>query len=482
MSALYTDVSLFLNGEWIPSSTGQGIAIHNPATGAILGQVSHASLEDLERALDAAERGFKTWRKVSAFERGQLLRKTASILRTKVEHIAPLMTQEQGKPLLESRAEILSAADTIEWFAEEARRIYGRVIPARSEGVMQMSLREPVGPVAAFTPWNFPISQAARKLAAAIAAGCSVILKGPEEAPASCAELVRCFADAGLPPGVINLVFGTPSEISNHLIADSRIRKVTFTGSTAVGKQLASLAGLHMKRITMELGGHAPVIVCEDADVDSAVKLLSTAKFRNAGQACICPSRFLIHEQVYSQFLDAFTSAVSSLKVGDGLREGITMGPLANPRRLAAMTDLVGNARASGARLAAGGNRIGNLGCFFEPTVLVDVPSNADIMNNEPFGPVVAMTTFNSLEAALTEANRLPYGLAAYCFTRSLRTANELASKIESGMISINHFGLALPEVPFGGIKDSGFGSEGGSEALESYLSIKFVSQTGASA
>lgn len=477
---MYNDVSLFLNGQWLPSSTGRALPILNPATGAVLAQVSHASIEDLDCALDAAEHGFKTWRKVSAIERGQVLRRAAAIVRSRVDDIAPLMTQEQGKPLSEARAETLSAADTMEWFAEEARRIYGRVIPARFSGITQMSLREPVGPVAAFTPWNFPISQAARKLSAAVAAGCSVILKGPEEAPASCAELVRCYADAGLPPGVINLVFGTPAEIANHLIPDSRIRKVTFTGSTTVGKQLAALAGAHMKRTTMELGGHAPVIVCADADVDSAVNLLSIVKFRNAGQACICPSRFLVHEEIYPRFLDAFTTAVRALKVGDGLREETTMGPVANSRRLAAMTELVGNARAVGAGVAVGGNRIGDEGFFFEPTVLVDVPPTADIMNSEPFGPVAAITTFKSLDSAVAEANRLPYGLAAYCFTRSLGTATELASSIESGMISINHFGLALPEVPFGGIKDSGFGSEGGAEALESYLNIKFVTQTGA--
>ncbi|MDM0091670.1 MULTISPECIES: NAD-dependent succinate-semialdehyde dehydrogenase [unclassified Variovorax] len=477
---MYSDVSLFIDGQWTGASDGRTLPIHNPATGSVLAQLAHASREDLDRALDAADRGFKTWRRVSAFERSQLLRRAAGIIRSRANDIARLMTQEQGKPLNEARTEALAGADIMEWFAEEARRTYGRVIPARSEGVTQMSLREPVGPVAAFTPWNLPINQAVRKISAALAAGCSVILKGPEETPASCAELVRCYADAGLPAGVLNLVFGVPAEISSYLIPHPVIRKVTFTGSTPVGKQLAALAGLHMKRVTMELGGHAPVIVCDDADIVTAAKTLAGFKFRNAGQVCVSPTRFLVQEAAHAAFVEAFTAAAGSVKVGDGLAEGTMMGPLANPRRLDAMTSLVANARQAGARVALGGNRIGGKGNFFEPTVLVDVPFEADVMNNEPFGPLAAITTFKTLDAAIAEANRLPYGLAAYCFTRSLKTATELSKNIESGMVAINHFGLVFPEVPFGGVKDSGFGSEGGSEAIESYLNIKFVTQVGA--
>jgi succinate-semialdehyde dehydrogenase/glutarate-semialdehyde dehydrogenase len=477
---MYGDVSLFIDGHWTAASGGRTLPIYNPATGAVLAQLAHASREDLDRALDAADRGFKTWRKVSAFERSQLLRRAAGIIRSRADDIAQQMTQEQGKPLSEARMETLAGAEIMEWFAEEARRTYGRVIPARSEGVTQLSLREPVGPVAAFTPWNFPINQAVRKISAALAAGCSVILKGPEETPASCAGLVRCYADAGLPAGVLNLVFGVPAEISSYLIPHPVIRKVTFTGSTPVGKQLASLAGLHMKRVTMELGGHAPVIVCDDADIATAAKLLAGAKFRNAGQVCVSPTRFLVQEAAYAGFVDAFTAAVKTLKVGNGLAEGITMGPLANPRRLEAMASLVANARQAGAGVALGGSRIGDEGNFFEPTVLVDVPLQAAVMNNEPFGPVAAITPFKSLDSAISEANRLPYGLAAYCFTRSLKTANALSNNIESGMVSINHFGLTFPEVPFGGVKDSGFGSEGGSEAIESYLNVKLVTQLGA--
>ena len=476
---MYKNVSLFIDGHWCAGNGGQTLPIHNPATGAVIGQLAHASREDLDRALDAADRGFKLWRKVSGFERSRILRRAAEILRARADEIAPLMTLEQGKPLAEAKVETMSAADIMEWFAEEARRTYGRVIPARGEGVTQLALREPVGPVAAFTPWNFPINQAVRKLSAALAAGCSVILKGPEETPGSCAELVRAFADAGVPAGVINLVYGVPAEISAYLIPHPVIRKVTFTGSTPVGKQLAALAGLHMKRITMELGGHAPVLVFDDADIPAAVRLLAGAKFRNAGQVCISPTRFLVQEGVYDEFVQAFAEASRGVKVGDGLAGDTTMGPLANPRRLEAMGLLIDDARANGARIVTGGERVGNNGNFFAPTVIADVTLATKLMHQEPFGPVAAVAPFKDLDSALTEANRLPFGLAAYAFTRSLKTATAVGNRIESGMVSINHIGLGLIELPFGGVKDSGYGSEGGSEAIESYLNTKLITQVG---
>ena len=476
---MYADVSLFIDGQWVAGSEGGTLPIRNPATGQVIGQLAHASRADLDRALDAADRGFRQWRKVGAYERSQTLRRAAQILRASAAETARLMTQEQGKPLAEAKGETLAAADVIEWFAEEARRTYGRVIPSRTEGVTQLALKEPVGPVAAFTPWNFPINQAVRKLSAALAAGCSVILKGPEETPASCAALIRAYQEAGVPAGVVNLVFGVPAEISEYLIPHPVIRKITFTGSTPVGKQLAALAGLHMKRITMELGGHAPVLVFDDADVDGAARMLASAKFRNAGQVCVSPTRFLVQEGVYDRFVEAFVAASRKVKVGDGLEAGTTMGPLANPRRLEAMAAFVDDARAAGARVAAGGERIGVAGNFFAPTILVDVPLSAKVMSNEPFGPLAAMARFKDLDGALAEANRLPFGLAAYAFTRSLKTATAVGNGIESGMVSINHFGLALPELPFGGIKDSGYGTEGGSEAIESYLNTKLVTQVG---
>jgi succinate-semialdehyde dehydrogenase / glutarate-semialdehyde dehydrogenase len=476
---MYSDVKLFINGEWSDGSSGKSEPIINPATGKPIARLAHAGPADLDEALHAADKGFKVWRKVSAFDRSKLLRKTADIIRSRADEIAQLMTLEQGKPLMEARMETLAAGDIMDWFAEEARRTYGRVIPARADGVIQMVVKEPVGPVAAFTPWNFPINQAVRKVSAALAAGCSVILKGPEETPASCAALVKCYADAGLPAGVLNLVFGVPAEVSEYLIPHPVIRKITFTGSTPVGKKLAAIAGQYMKRITMELGGHAPAIVFGDADVDAAVKQLSGAKFRNAGQVCVAPTRLLVHESVYQRFTEGFVKAAGAIKVGDGLDPATRMGPLANSRRIEAMQMFVDDAVSKGAKVLAGGQRIGTEGYFFQPTVLADVPAGARIMSEEPFGPIAPIIPFSSFDEVVAEANRLPFGLAAYAYSRSLKTVNALGASIESGMLTVNHMGLALPEVPFGGMKDSGYGSEGGSEAIEAYLNTKFITQVG---
>jgi succinate-semialdehyde dehydrogenase/glutarate-semialdehyde dehydrogenase len=340
-------------------------------------------------------------------------------------------------------------------------------------------LREPVGPVAAFTPWNFPINQVVRKLSAAVATGCSIIVKAPEETPASPAELLRCFVDAGIPAGVVGLVYGVPAEISQYLIPHPVIRKITFTGSTPVGKQLAALAGLHMKRTTMELGGHAPVIVFDDVDADAVARTMAGSKFRNAGQVCVSPTRFLVQEGVYKQFVERFVEHTKAIRVGNGLEKGVSMGPLANPRRPAAMDAHIEDARKAGATIQTGGHRIGSQGNFFEPTVITELDRSARAMNEEPFGPLAVINPFSTFEDAVAEANRLPFGLASYAFTRSAKTAQAIAAELEAGMVTINHLGLALPEVPFGGIKDSGYGSEGGSEAIEPYLNIKFVSQAG---
>jgi succinate-semialdehyde dehydrogenase / glutarate-semialdehyde dehydrogenase len=476
---MYPNVSLHIDGSWTPAAAGRTLTVVNPATGDAIGTVAHADRADLDRALEAAEKGFNVWRKVSAFDRSKLMRKAANLLRERADTIARVLTMEQGKPLAEAKGETLAGADVIDWFAEEARRAYGRVIPARADGIYQLVIKEPVGPVAAFTPWNFPINQVVRKLSAALAAGCSIIVKPPEETPASPAELVRCFIDAGVPAGVINVVYGVPAEISEYLIPHPLIRKISFTGSTAVGKHLAALAGAHMKRATMELGGHAPAIVFDDADVDAASKLLAVGKFRNAGQVCISPTRLLVQEKVYSQFVDKFVGFAKAVKVGDGLEQGTAMGPLANARRITAMETLIADAQKQGATVRAGGNRIGNKGNFFEPTVLTDVPKDARVMNEEPFGPLAVIAPFGCFDEVVAEANRLPYGLASYAFTRSAKTANAIAAAVESGMMTINHHGLALPEVPFGGVKDSGYGSEGGLEAIEAYLNTKFVSQAG---
>jgi succinate-semialdehyde dehydrogenase/glutarate-semialdehyde dehydrogenase len=471
----YPEVRLLIDGVWRAAIKGGSLPVLDPATGETLGAVAHATREDLDAALAAAERGFKVWSATSAFERSKLMRRAADIVRERADAIGWMMTREQGKPLAEARAEVKAGADIIDWFAEEARRTYGQVIPSRASDVLQMTVKQPVGPVAAFTPWNFPINQVVRKLSAALATGCSIIVKAPEETPASPAELIRAFVDAGLPAGVVNLVYGVPAEISEYLIPHPTIRKISFTGSTPVGKHLAALAGKHMKRATMELGGHAPVIVCADADIDAAARATAASKFRNAGQVCVAPTRFLVERPAFDRFLDAFTAAAKAVKVGNGLEAGVAMGPLANARRIPALESLIADALAHGGELRAGGRRIGNTGNFFEPTVLANVPTEARIMNEEPFGPVAIVNRFETLDDAIAEANRLPYGLASYAFARSTASVHALSQRLEAGMTSINHFGLALPEVPFGGVRDSGYGTEGGSDAVEPYLVTRFV-------
>ena len=479
MTDAYPNIELHIAGKWTPALGGETIDVVNPATEELIGTVAHARVADLDAALEAAEAGFRTWKEVSAFDRYKLMRKAAELVRERADAIANMMTMEQGKPIGEAKIETLFGADIIDWFAEEARRAYGSVIPARMGGVTQLIVKEPVGPVAAFTPWNFPINQAVRKLSGAVAAGCSIILKGPEETPASCAELVRCFVDAGLPDGVVNLVYGIPAEISEYLIPHRTIRKVTFTGSTAVGKQLAAMAGAHMKRVTMELGGHSPAIVFEDADVEVALKVLTANKFRNAGQVCVSPTRFLVHEKHYDRFVEGFTEFASTLPVGDGLDPDNKMGPLAHDRRIDAIEGFVSDAVGKGATVHTGGKRKGNKGYFFEPTVLTDVSTDSRIMNEEPFGPVAPIMPFSDFDAVVSEANRLDYGLAAYAYTRSAKTAQEIGAAFESGMVSINHHGIGLIETHFGGVKDSGYGSEGGAEAIDAYLNTKFITQAG---
>jgi succinate-semialdehyde dehydrogenase / glutarate-semialdehyde dehydrogenase len=475
----YSDVSLMIDGAWTKGAGGRTIPVINPATEEVIGQVAHAEKSDLDRALAAADKGFRQWRKVSAYERYKIMRKAADLMRQRLDEIATIMTLEQGKPLYEAKIETNLAADIIDWMAEEGRRTYGRIVPARAENVYQLVIKEPVGPVAAFTPWNFPINQVVRKASAALATGCSIIIKGPEDTPGSCAQLIKAFVDAGVPAGVIQLVYGVPSEISAYLIPHPIIKKVTFTGSTPVGKQLAALAGAHMKRVTMELGGHAPAIVFEDADLEQAVNVLGANKFRNAGQVCVAPTRFLVHEKVYPEFVERFTAYAKNMKVGNGLEADTKMGPLVAERRLHAMDTFVSDAIAKGAKIQTGGQRKGNKGYFYEPTVMTDVPLNARIMNEEPFGPLAPISRFKDFEGVVKEANRLDWGLAAYAYTRNTKTAAAIGAAFESGMVSINHHGLALPEVPFGGVKDSGYGSEGGLEALEAYLNTKFVSQLG---
>lgn len=477
----YPNIELFIDGVWRAGSDADRIAVFNPATGAQIGSLAKAGADDIEEAAQAAARGFAKWRRETPFARAAIMRKATALLRSRAPEIARLMTQEQGKPLPEAQGEINAAADMLDWFADEGCRVYGRTVPSRlGQEYRQTVVMDPVGPVAAFSPWNFPINQVARKIGPALATGCSVVLKAPEETPASPAALIQAFHDAGLPKGVLNLIFGNPAQISESLIAHPAIRKITFTGSTAVGKQLASLAGAQMKRVSMELGGHAPVIICADADLDLAVRTMSAAKFRNAGQVCISPTRFLVHESIAEEFGRRMAEFASGLRLGDGLDAQTQMGPLANGRRITAMQALTEDALAQGAKLLTGGavattDAQTKEGHFWQPTVLANVTTSAKVMNEEPFGPIVAISPFAELEDAIAEANRLPYGLAGYAFTSTLKNAEKLSREVEVGMLWLNMPAAASAELPFGGLRDSGYGTEGGPEALAAYLNIRTI-------
>jgi succinate-semialdehyde dehydrogenase / glutarate-semialdehyde dehydrogenase len=471
----YPAPTLFIGGNWRASSDGITIPVRNPATQEVIAELPVATKADLDEALVAADAGFKTWRKVTAYDRANILHKAAQLMRERAPRIGAISTAEQGKLISESTAEAFACADIFDWYAEEARRAYGRIVPSKHPGVRHMVFKEPIGPVAAFSPWNFPTTIPSRKLAAALAAGCSVIIKPAEETPNSCLELARALDDAGLPKGVLNVVFGVPADISEYLIASPVIRKITFTGSTVVGKHLGELAARVMKPTTMELGGHAPVIVFKDAELDKAVKMLVAGKYRNAGQICIAPTRFYVHDSIHDAFVAKFAEEADRLKLGNGLDRETTMGPLANPRRLSAMNEMTEDAVTSGARVAAGGSAGNGIGNFWRPTLLADVPDTARIMNEEPFGPVAVTQRFESFDDVVVQANRLPYGLAAYAWTQSSRTAADIGDAIEAGMIGINFVGLTGPETPFGGVKESGHGSEGGSEGLDAYLLHKYV-------
>ena len=474
---MYTDLALYIDGDWKSGGGRKGEDVLNPATGKVLGHLPHASKSDLDQALQAASKGLTVWRATSAYDRAKVLRKAAALVRERADSIAHMMTLEQGKVLAESRGEVLVTADIIEWFAEEGRRSYGRIVPGRIKGVRQLVVQEPVGVVAAFTPWNFPTLTPARKIAASLAAGCAIILKASEETPGSCVELVRCFIEAGLPAGVLNLVFGVPAEVSEHLLVSDVVRKVSFTGSVPVGKHLAVLAAKGMKRATMELGGHSPVVVFADADPEKTADTIAAFKYRNAGQVCISPTRFFVQEPVYDRFLKRFTEFANGIKLGDGLESGVTMGPLANARRLDAMEAIVNDSKSRGATIVTGGKRRGNQGYFFEPTVVTNIPDDSKLMTEEPFGPIAPVVAFKTFDEVVARANSLKFGLAAYAFTSSTQTANALGDVLDAGMVGVNSVAISTPETPFGGVKDSGYGHEGGMEGLEAYMVRKFISQ-----
>lgn len=476
----YCDTGLFIGGQWQPGGGGRTAAVHNPATGEVIGAVALAERQDLDRAVAAGNGGYAVWRRMSAFDRAGIMRRAAKLLRDRADDIAPLITLEQGKPLAEARAEVMFAAQVTDWFADEGQRTYGRIIPSRGVDVSAQVHAEPLGLIAGFTPWNYPLGQAVRKIAIALAAGCAIIVKVAEETPAAAARMVEAFADAGLPDGALQLVFGVPAEVSAHLIAHSDVRGISFTGSTAVGRKLSALAGEHLKRAVMELGGHSPVLVFADADQQSAVETLVADKFHNAGRACISPTRLLIEAPAFDRFVGDFASRASAIRVGNGLHPETTMGPVANARRHASLVALLDDAVEKGAELLTGGPRGDNRGWFLEPTVLANVPIDARIMNEEPFGPVAILNRFETADEAIAEANRLPYALAAYGWSTHAGTIAAMRTRVRSGMISINHNGLGLPEVPFAGMLDSGFGDEGGPEALREMMFSRFVSVRGA--
>lgn len=477
MIKTYPTLGLYINGEFIGANVRKTQNVINPATEEVLGQLPYATKEDLDYALASAAEAFKTWKHSSPMERSAVLRQAAQLARERAEEIGRNVTLDQGKPLVQAIGEVISCADHCDWHAEECRRIYGRIIPARRENFRQYVVREPIGVCAAFTPWNFPFNQAIRKISAAIGAGCTIILKGPEDSPSAVMAIAQLFEDAGLPKGVLNIVWGDPPFISDYLIRSPIVRKISFTGSVPVGKQLAALAGAEMKPVTMELGGHSPVIVFDDADIAKTAKSLARSKIRNAGQTCVSPTRFYIHEKVYDQFLAEFVANLSAVKIGNGLDESVDMGPLAHQRRLQSISDFVDDARRHGATIEVGGQSLDQQGFFYTPTVLTNLNANCKIMNEEPFGPLAPVISFGDIDEVIAKANSLPYGLTSYVFTNNLQTSVKLSNDIEAGMVHINSLGSVLPEAPFGGIKDSGMGSEGGQETFDGYLVSKLITQ-----
>lgn len=471
----YPDLQLYIGGQW--RSSADTLPVLNPADECEIARLPVAGRSDLDAALDAASGGFQVWRNTPPARRAEIILKAATLMRERIEEIAHSITLEHGKPIAQARAEVIRGCEFFEWDAAEGLRLYGRVIPS-APGIRYIVLQQPIGVVAGFSPWNFPMSQPSRKIGGALAAGCSIIMKAAEETPAGAIHIARAFHDAGLPPGVLNLVFGVPSEISSYLIPQPQVRLVAFTGSTAVGRHLTETAARHIKPVLMELGGHAPVIVCDDVDPVATGVMSAIRKIRNAGQVCTSPTRFYVQKPLFKAFTEAFVEKAKSIKVGDGMDPSTQMGPLANHRRIDALERLVADAREKGARLLAGGERLKNRGYFFPPTVLADLPDDAKAMSEEPFGPLALINPVDSLEEAIEKANGLPFGLAAYAFTHSARNVDLLTEGIETGNLSINTLEASVAETPFGGVKDSGLGREGGAEGLANYTVIKNVSHS----
>lgn len=470
----YPTLHMLIDGERVSGGGRRTHAVVNPATGEVLGELPLADPADLDRALEVAARGFALWRDAPPAQRAAVLQGAARLLVERQEEIARIATMEQGKPLAESRLEVMMNVGLFNFYAGECQRVYGRTL-VRPEGMRSTVVHEPVGPVAAFAPWNFPIGNPGRKLGAPIAAGCSVILKSAEEAPASALAVLQCLYDAGLPTDVAQAVFGVPDEVSRHLLGSPVIRKLSFTGSTVIGKHLMRLAADNMLRTTMELGGHGPVLVFGDADLDRVLDTAVPHKFRNCGQVCVSPTRFIVEDSLFEAFRDGFAERARKIRVGNGLEDGTQMGPMANPRRPEAMDRMIGDAVERGATLHCGGHKLGNQGFFYAPSVLSDIPLDAEIMNEEPFGPVALINRFAGEEAMIAEANRLPYGLAAYAWTPDAARHKRLARRLEAGMVGINTVAIGGGDSPFGGVKWSGHGSEDGPEGLLACMVTKAV-------
>ena len=474
----YEKLELLINGKWKMGSENKAEPVVNPATNEVIGDLPHASKKDLDEALESNLEAFKLWKKESPLNRQKIIENACRNLESKFDQVATNLTIEMGKPLAEAKGELAVGLDVLRWYGEEGKRAYGRIVPSRMSNMSQTVIKEPIGPVIAFVAWNFPVMNVVRKIGGALAAGCTITIKPSEETPGTAIAIGRAFMDAGLPPGVLNIVFGVPSEVSEHLCGSKIPRKLSFTGSIPVGKHLQKLAADNMIRCTMELGGHSPLMVFDDTDIDMAAKISVAGKFRNAGQVCVSPTRFLVQDTVKEQFIKAVIKETNKIKVGNGLDDGINMGPLIAERRIDIMKDFVNDAVENGANIEMGGNRMNLEGSFFAPTILTNVSDNTKIMNEEPFGPLLPIDTFNSVDEVIDRANRLDFGLASYAFSNDPKIVSFLKSEIQAGLLAVNSTVVSTPETPFGGIKQSGYGSEGGIEGLDAFLVTRFISES----
>lgn len=469
---------MYIDGQWCEADSGRTLSVINPATEETIAEIAYGGRAETRRALAAAHKAMAGWMKLTPYDRAKVLKKTGDLMRERADAIARTLTLEQGKPLAEAKGEILHSADTFEWFAEEGKRAYGQVIPNSTPGKRHLTIKHPVGVVGAISPWNFPVTLQARKLAPALAAGCTVVSKPASQTPLCTILLFECLRDAGLPSGVANLVLGPAQEIADEFLENPICRKISFTGSTEVGKQLMRSCADQVKRLSLELGGHAPFIVFPDADPEVGAQIAVTGKFRNNGQVCIAPSRFYVHKDVQKKFTEAAVECARKLKLGNGLEPGIEVGPMFEKRAMDNTLALLEDAQKCGAKVLTGGKRSDRFpkGYFFEPTVLANVPAQAKLMTEEPFAPVMPLLDFAKVDEVIEAANKTRYGLAAYVFTNDLTISWKMAEGLEAGIIGINDPVPAAPQCPFGGMKESGLGRELAHEGLEAYLETKYIS------